>query len=730
MNSKLLFYLSGFAAFSWASLVFPINRNLEYEFFLCLNILFILLAFIAGQIKYLHQTILTQYKQLITFGFLATLSPLVLLLYQQSCSCSPRETLLWLMLLWGPGWLVAWGTFFATYRICQLHLPYFKRFLIQIAFGFSIGVLPLIILWIFPQKRLTGLFWGFLHGPIYDHWIPVDGGIFLSRSIHGLIGLFTVLALRPSREIISRFIWIPGLLATLIINLIPFPFASHGHGSKILRTALPQTHAGNGYELHFAGEDSRKNLHRIDQLTRQIEFNLDDLQEYNTLETPVQIYVYNNQNQKKKVFGGGSTDVTDVVTPSIHITWESWPHATLRHELVHAITSGDAFWGLGFHPNIAFTEGLAMALAPTEGTFSLNESVRTLKEQDQLPPLELLFSPRFWLQSGRRAYRTAGSFIKYLLITYSKEQVMRLYKGESWENIFSVSMQEAIQEWLTTVGKLPKKENNRFGEAIFRYPGIFLDLCPHSKATLGKNGKIFPGWRQPSPWQHRDFVNWLRHLEPQSMRHRFQENFLQIKSAFEKNDIDQVHRIISLFPQKDNIEYLEEFSFKMLAADLHYLLSHDLEAFKQQLNGMKILAKQNFLGFSHERQLDLRIFASLHLSPADLQELVGYLAQLTPYKQLKKNNTWLFSYLHLRRQITYSRAKLTSLWNLPIPSTLSNNIKYEWYKYLGIRMMQNSYYDLATKSFTQALHHSHPGGYEILEMFRREAQWNIAKKQD
>ena len=37
-----------------------------------------------------------------------------------------------------------------------------------------------------------------------------------------------------------------------------------------------------------------------------------------------------DENKKKLWFGGGSTDVTDVYTPSVHVSLGSWPHPTLR----------------------------------------------------------------------------------------------------------------------------------------------------------------------------------------------------------------------------------------------------------------------------------------------------------------------------------------------------------------------------------------------------------------
>src|SRR5690606_30180103 len=125
------------------------------------------------------------------------------------------------------------------------------------------------------------------------------------------------------------------------------------------------------------------------------------------------IYVYADGRLKKTLFGAGETDVTDVYTPTVHITAESFPHSTLRHELVHALLSSHAPFGLGFHPNIAITEGFAEALAPRIRTLDLDVASAALISTGKLKNMENLFSPLFWLESGERSYTAAGSFLRY-----------------------------------------------------------------------------------------------------------------------------------------------------------------------------------------------------------------------------------------------------------------------------------------------------------------------------
>jgi hypothetical protein len=45
------------------------------------------------------------------------------------------------------------------------------------------------MLWLMPQKRGTFLLAGFIHGAIYDNWIPLDPGVVWARAAHACFGL-------------------------------------------------------------------------------------------------------------------------------------------------------------------------------------------------------------------------------------------------------------------------------------------------------------------------------------------------------------------------------------------------------------------------------------------------------------------------------------------------------------------------------------------------------------
>src|SRR6185312_615202 len=76
----------------------------------------------------------------------------------------------------------------------------------------------------------------------------------------------------------------------------------------------------------------------------------------------------------------------------------------------------------------------------------------------------------------------------------------------------------SVAAWKSQILKGYDQEKNAlFTEALYRYPGVFNDLCPHSKADLsrGRGDSAFTRLRQPVGWDpDQDYLGWLMRLDP------------------------------------------------------------------------------------------------------------------------------------------------------------------------------------------------------------------------
>ena len=369
-------------------------------------------------------------------------------------------------------------------------------------------------LWFMPQKRSVHILLGFLHGPIYDERIWLHRDILLARAGHAFlfaaIGLATCAWRRDSLKIQSRTVVASLACGWIITTILIWGSPVIGHGSQLLQSQFPKRIDGPGWHLFHDMNDLDAT-----RLAAEADFHIGDLKKIlGPIDYPtVDIYAYPDAHSKKLWFGGGATDVTDVVTPGVHITVggrrsahgnslanpRPVPHPTLRHELVHALASRIAFHGLGFHPNMAITEGLAVALAPDANIFnvmSLDEGAAELLESGRVKNPERLFSPwTFWLESGPRAYTVAGSLIGWLARSprfHGMATVIKLYAGKSWHESTGEDSASLIAEWQKEIAATPSGKAQNLGKKIrastlFRSSGITKDACPHSFADMMAN---------------------------------------------------------------------------------------------------------------------------------------------------------------------------------------------------------------------------------------------------
>ena len=274
-----------------------------------------------------------------------------------------------------------------------------------------------------------------------------------------------------------------------------------------------------GFRVFYRSPTSAADVSRISE---QAGFHLREIAGQLGLSLPlrprISIYVYPDGRRKKLWFGAGDrTDVTDVVGPSIHINpiaGRGELHPTLRHELVHAAAAPYGYHGLGFHPAIALTEGLAIALAPEPRRLELHAAAAYLLAQKDYGSRGA-FQPAFWRTAGPRAYTVAGSFLRYLLDQGGRAWVLPLYGGhQDWQELFGRTRRELLEDWKSFIAPLYQAEREELlARRLYREPSLFDDQCPHTRALLQQEDegeRWIRGWRRPLEFRPaRDFPRWL-----------------------------------------------------------------------------------------------------------------------------------------------------------------------------------------------------------------------------
>lgn len=705
-------------------LLIPVCRNLEYEYALfSANIAILTFPFLAFSNRFFSLPDFHRYRITFLFGSIVIL-PLILLIIGWTvfalniCMCSQNGFYFWLAALWYPSWVFALSCF-SLLKLLQKRVAKPKLVLIWVSI-LLIGYLHASqILWINPQKRISHLFLGFIHGPIYDNWIPLDLSILLSRLGHLVVGV-TLITLSFWRRSNWYFLLLAAQCLFILANLFYLSTTpSTANKQATLEALLPYKVIEDDFTLHANAPSTE-----VSSLATQAKYHIQSLKIHLKQGSydHVYIFLYPSKDEKKLWFGGGATDVADVYTPSIHITDSSWPHPTLRHELVHALASKQAFHGLGFHPNMALTEGLAVALAPEKRQRTLHQDSGSLIGSGRIPNVEELLSPFFWKYSGGRAYTVAGSLILYLSDSYGIEPILSLYQGKNWNaSGDKVSMTQVLQEWKSFVSSLHDKEkDDLLGEALYRYPGVLADICPHSKADLRKDHRHLSSLRQPLNWlPNRDYWPWRLRLDPSDKYAAMKLTSLEVQSWIHKAEQEKLAQFAAKYSElldkgPSSIEDIEQL---ILMSDVLVYLEKLEEATQLRESITNLTLKKSVPDYLNRAIQARRLISQQSQNPRSwILYLAGWssLPATTPLKKIP----WIEKYLIIRK-IGFSSENPTKVYLQYFPEEeLPSQLRTEWFRLMGSLAAKNQHFELAQSALKEAAKSAPSGSlayYNLLE---------------
>ena len=760
-------------------LALHIAANFEYEYALLSAYCALLLIPLAGVL--VPRSILPfedgKYSPPYAFEFLWILliSPIfglipgAFMFATKACKCSAPGYGFWMLIVWYPSWVLAhaflngilrlrcrgWGRIAVTSALLCVYL--------------ALVIHAAALIWLAPQKHLLHLFTGFWHGPIYDSFIAVDTGIVLTRVSHLLAALLLLSVIWLRKSVFSILV-VAGFTALWLYTAqTAGDYASTQNSKAKLDSLLAGEISRPGFKLHYqkvASSTGDAVPIQMQRLARDAEFHIAELTQIladgeGSLPT-VDIYVYPDRDSKKLWFGGGATDVADVRTPSIHITGDSWPHPTLRHELVHALASRFGYHGMGFHPNMAFTEGLAVALAPTPLTMSFDDGAADLLASGKLPTVETLFSPMFWTVSGGRAYTVAGSFLSFLLETHGISGIKALYSGQDFQAAFGVGEAELIAAWKRKISeKFDRLAYELYSEALFRDPGVLHEQCPHSKADLVRNREesLYTRMRQPLGWDpDTAYLPWLLSLDPKDREPQVK---LWRAEAY-RLTTDRVPKLAKIKDLRDRLAQarhqpatnLEDVEIGILESDLAAILG-DRQGSVALLKALTAESKTRFFGDVLQREIAARMAIESGAGGMATLEWRRYLAgwrkaipmtstttalnaasssaPTTPTSVaqtvVKEREPWILTYLKLRNPKAAPssardlRQMLTGVTPDPeLPLTFTR----EWYRLLGERLMQVNAYADAGVAYDRAAQAAVPAARPAFAEHARRARFGVS----
>jgi len=347
-------------------------------------------------------------------------------------------------------------------------------------------------------------------GPLYDEALALDARLLLFRgSTAGLAvavgAAAALLAGRGGRGETAEPAWPavppartwPAALA-LAAGLIAFAGcraalrlqALDGDRETIAR-ALGGRRVGPACTVHLPAE---KPAAAAAALLADCEFHAADLAAALGLDAPprVTVFVHRSDAERRRHVGAGSTSFTKPWLGEIHLVDGPWPHPVLRHELVHAVAAAlrPGWLGIparyGLLPSMGLVEGLAVALEPPRGGWTLHQWSRAARDLGFLPDVAAAIGPAsFWRAPPARAYGAAGSLLAWLLERRGAGPVAALYRTGDFAAALGAPVEAVVAEWQAFLDDLEVPPGlAAAAQARYHRPAIFAVPCAREVAAL------------------------------------------------------------------------------------------------------------------------------------------------------------------------------------------------------------------------------------------------------
>jgi len=717
----------------YVAIFLPFGRNLEYEYQLIVSLLLHVFLFsywfFCSKFQKNICFDIDPWSSLYGWFFLSfgALIPGTVLMIVEKNPCSWHGYLFWFVMLTLPASILSWALWIVAAEVYKQSSSRWFVLRFYLFFYVPLIIYDFIKIWFFPQKRLLSFVLGYFHGPIYDRTILWHNHLLIIRLIHVVISITMILIIIHKKKriyfiSIALVFWLSGKLF-----LLDSPYT--GHGLKLLQDQFPQKIHRKQFTLYCPAKEEF--LKVCQELSEEITFHISEIVSALKLESPpyIHIFIYESMRKKKLWFGAYYTDVTDVVTPSIHISMEAWPHSTLRHELVHALTS-NITW-LGFHPNMALTEGLAMAIAPnfTETNYHLRSKF-LLEDKKYDIDVSNLFSWKFWQYSGSRSYALAGSFLQFLIEELNLAEVKEIYRGKS-------IAQEHIQNWQTFLQVYPKFSHyDWYMNKTFRKPGVLRSRCPHSMVDLIKSrDDCFFKIRQPFFWEtNRDYWLWRKTFSPppnEATIHLYRQDLEKLLKKDVFPSTQEIGLFLESWPKKalkTSFQSIEDLEMALLGVDAYWLLSSDSLDIKAILQSFIKFARKKFIGYAFMRKIYVRM-ELLKLSSLEQRVWLEYLLGFhgIPMKKTIKI-VWILKYLIMRQPEFVLERYLYKQWISDEVKDKPAYMRVAWYLAVANRGVKLKEYADARKATEKILLDVPEGGRKYVLTMERYLKFRIQRE--
>ncbi len=365
-----------------------------------------------------------------------------------------------------------------------------------------------------------------------------------------LIASYWLLVLRKNREMLA----VAGILMVFstILVILPWFIASDKFGltwgNRTLHSTLSVTLEEPPVILHYSPEAIEADEAEI-FLSKSVYAGKRISRILSIEPKPVHIYLMTS-SQKSELTGAQGVHFTKPWRRELFISdASSWE--LLKHELVHLFAAEFGPFPFRVPWNPGLTEGLAEAITHgyaerDEPHFYLAGAVQSRQNLDVERIVSLI---GFFARPPFQSYAIAGSFLGFLIRSYSPESVKKIYRGEPFELAFGKPKEQLAEEWRNFLARLPVPPSAK-AEGPTQYstqfhPPFYLKICPREREKI--QDQIYYSVTPAKPEQGRKIAEEFHRLEP------YNTEWIQliVQIEMKRKNFEEAKKWLSLLTQPD-----------------------------------------------------------------------------------------------------------------------------------------------------------------------------------
>lgn len=470
----------------------PLTNSLGYEFALANSLLFFLVGglFVCSMQKEtnyggIFTFILTEYKSLFAIilipFFLGSLSSIL------NSGCPIKDGLAFYLALPIPAMLLGIISGFIVSSLSK----HFNRF-IFIGLSFILLASTLLEFYFYPQVYFYNPIFGFFPGTIYDEDIAVNSTLVFHQLFNLVVFYLALLTISNSKVLRSnKFYKWAFTLIILATALFTKPFWGFATTTNKLQSELQNKISTEHFNIYL-GSDVKKTDREFIALLH--EYNYEQvLQKFNLSNSPkIESYIFNDKEQKRKLFGAGNADVSKPWMNKIFLNYTNYKQ-TLKHEIAHTVAAkfGVTPFKVADKLNMAMIEGLAMWIENDYDGYPVSFAAKLAFNNGYRISLQNLFnSGKFFSNYSSLAYIYSGAFLEFISNKFEPDKVLKLYGSLDFEANFGSNLSEISVEFEELL--LDSSFSDYSSKAQFYFAGqtLFKKFCPRMASNDMKEAAI------------------------------------------------------------------------------------------------------------------------------------------------------------------------------------------------------------------------------------------------